>query len=96
MTKQINIGLRFRKIVEGNSTNIILKEMSLGSTENKMIFEFGGQWEIVDHILFITVWSCTNLYLCTLGLFFFYKWHRNIAGDNIKKKSIPLTYQYIP
>ena len=25
--------------------------MSLGSTENKMIFEFGGQWEIVDHIL---------------------------------------------
>ena len=43
MTKQINIGLRFRKIVEGNSTNIILKEMSLGSTENKMIFEFGGQ-----------------------------------------------------
>ena len=43
MTRHINIGLRFRRTVEGNSTNIILKEMSLGSTENKMIFEFGGQ-----------------------------------------------------
>lgn len=62
--------------------------MSLGSTENKMMFEFGGQWEIVDHILLITLWSCTNLYLYILGLFFFfaYKWYRNIAVDNIKKK----------